>query len=47
MRSVPDYYRCFDHAMGDAVASVDQPVLTAYAQTHGVSVASRKGARPN
>jgi UrcA family protein len=45
--SVPDYYRCFDDAMGDAVASVGQPVLTTYAQTHGVAVASRKGGRPN
>jgi hypothetical protein len=45
--AVPDYRRCFDDAMGDAVASVDQPVLTTYAQARGVAITSRKGGRPN
>jgi UrcA family protein len=41
--SVPRYRRCVEHAMGDAVASVDQPQLTAYAQARGVAVATGKG----
>lgn len=45
--SVPNYQRCVEHAVGDAVASVDQPVLTAYAQARGVTVASRQGGLPN
>jgi UrcA family protein len=42
-----DYQRCVEQAMGDAVASVDQPVLTTYAQSRGVAVTSRQGGRPN
>ncbi len=45
--SGPDYERCVREAMGNAVASVDQPVLTTYAQSHGVAVTSRQGGRPN
>lgn len=45
--SVPHYQRCVAHAVGDAVASVGQPVLTTYAQARGVAVVSRQGARPN
>jgi hypothetical protein len=45
--SGPDYQRCVEQAMGDAVASVGQPVLTTYAQSRGVSVTSRQGGRPN
>jgi UrcA family protein len=41
------YKYCVDHAVREAVAAVDQPVLTAYAQERGVSLASRKGARSN
>ena len=43
----PGYQRCVKEAMGGAVASVDQPVLTTYAEARGVAVASRKGGRPN
>lgn len=45
--TAPDYKRCLENAVGDAVASVDQPVLTTYAQARGVAVTSRKGGRPN
>ncbi len=45
--SVPHYQRCVAHAVGDAVASVDQPALTTYAVARGVAVTSRKGGRPN
>jgi UrcA family protein len=45
--SVPDYQRCVEHAVGAAVASVDQPALTTYAEARGVLVASRQGGRPN
>ena len=45
--SVPDYQRCVEQAMGSAVASVDQPELSTYAQARGVGVTSRKGGRPN
>ena len=45
--SAADYQRCVQEAMGGAVASVDQPVLTTYAQARGVAVMSRKGGRPN
>ena len=45
--ATPDYQRCVQQAMGEAVASVGQPVLTTYAQSHGVSVTSRQGGRPN
>jgi UrcA family protein len=41
------YKYCVTHALREAVSTVDQPVLTAYAQENGVSIASRKGARPN
>jgi UrcA family protein len=45
--SEPDYKRCVEHAVGDAVASVGQPALTTYAAARGVTVASRKGGQPN
>ena len=45
--SIPDYQRCVEQAMGGAVASVDQPALTTYAQARGAVATSRKGGRPN
>ncbi len=45
--SVPHYQHCVEQAIGEAVASVDQPALTAYAEARGVAVMSRKGGRPN
>jgi UrcA family protein len=41
------YKYCVNHALREAVSAVDQPVLTAYAQERGVSIAPRKGALPN
>jgi UrcA family protein len=43
----PGYRQCMQQAMGDAVAAVDRPQLTAYAQARGITVASRKGGRAN
>jgi UrcA family protein len=35
---VPRYQRCMNRAMGDAVVTVDEPALTAYAQARGVAL---------
>jgi len=45
--SAPLYKRCVDQAVGDAVASVDHPALTTYAQARGLAVLSHQEARAN
>jgi UrcA family protein len=45
--ALPLYRYCLTRALSDAVATVNHPVVTAYAQTQGVELAPRKSSQPN
>jgi UrcA family protein len=47
LSAAPRYKRCVEQALSDAVAAVDQPAVTAYAQARGVSITPGVSARPN
>jgi UrcA family protein len=45
--ALPLFKHCVNRALSEAVATVDQPVVTAYAQAQGVDLAPHKNAQPN